>query len=346
MDKIAVSNSEVRYQLFTQTGDAMNLDAHLAEKDFWVCWTLKHLFSIPYLHEHLIFKGGTTLSKVHGYKKDSQGRRGLTLDRKAFGFDEDPEEASSRKKRDRLIEKMAEKCGSYISGELYDILQEQFSASLSDVTWELTVDTHDPDGQTLLFHYPTVFPASEYNLPVVKLEFGAKSDLWPTEESRIASYAAEHFPNMFEEPDCGVIALSAERTFWEKATILHQVAHWPEDKPLLPRYSRHYYDLAMLADSYFCKSALENLLLLNRVVEHKTVYFRCGWASYQTAKPGTFKIIPSDKTVAELKKDYTLMEPMIFENIPTFDDIMDTLAGLEARINASGNSNKSREPRI
>lgn len=333
MDKIALSKMEIRSQLFTQTGDAMDLAAHLAEKDFWVCWTLNHLFSIPYLHEHLIFKGGTTLSKVHGIINRFSEDIDLTMDRKAFGFDEDPEKASSRKKRDRLIEEMATKCGSYISGELYDILQEQFSASLSGVTWELTVDTHDPDGQTLLFHYPTVFPFFKYNLPVVKLEFGSKSDLWPTKESRVTSYAAEHFPKMFEEPDCRVIALSAERTFWEKATILHQVAHWPEDKPLLPRYSRHYYDLAMLANSDYSKTALEDLSLLDRVVEHKITYFRCGWASYQTATPGTFKIIPSDAIVAELKKDYAMMEPMIFGDIPTFDDIMNTLAALEKRIN-------------
>ena len=333
MDKIAISNLKVRSQLFTQTGDVMDLAAHLAEKDFWVCWTLKHLFSIPYLHEHLIFKGGTTLSKVHGIINRFSEDIDLTIDRKAFGFEEDPEKASSKKKRDRLIEKMAAKCGSYISGELYDILQEKFNAFLAGVTWGMTIDTDDPDGQTLLFYYPTVFPASEYNQPVVKLEFGSKSDLWPTEESRVVSYAAEHFSKMFEKPDCKVIALSAERTFWEKATILHQVAHWPEDKPLLPRYSRHYYDLAMLADSDFSKTALDDLTLLDRVVEHKIMYFRCGWASYHTAKPGTFKIIPSDKILSELKKDYTLMEPMIFGDIPAFDDIIDKLTSLEQRIN-------------
>ena len=333
MNKTAISNPKTRFQLFTQTGAAMDLPGHLTEKDFWVSWTLKHLFLIQDIREHLIFKGGTTLSKVHGIINRFSEDIDLTLDRKAFGFEENPEEASSRKQRDRLIENMATECGNYVSGELYDILQKQFAMSLSSLSWKLTTDTYDPDGQTLLFHYPTVFPASEYNLPVVKLEFGSKSDLWPTEKSRIVSYAAEHFPQMFEEPACKVIALCAERTFWEKATILHQVAHWPEEKPLLPRYSRHYYDLAMLADSDFSKTALDDLELLKRVVEHKIMYFRCGWASYQTAKPGSFKIIPSDKTLSELKKDYTLMEPMIFGDIPTFNDIMSTLESLEQRIN-------------
>jgi hypothetical protein len=333
MDKIAVSNPDVRFQLFTQTGEAMDLPAYLTEKDFWVCWTLKHLFSIKDIREHLIFKGGTTLSKVYGIINRFSEDIDLTLDRKVFGFEDNLEEASSNKQRDRLIKEMTEKCSTYVCGELHDILQKQFVTSLSDLSWKLTTDTKDPDEQTLLFYYPTVFLASEYNKPVVKLEFGSKSDLWPTEKSQVVSYAARHFSKMFKEPDCRVIALSAERTFWEKATILHQLAHWPEDKPLLPRYSRHYYDLAMLTNSDLSKTVLDDSKLLARVVQHKIMYFRCGWASYQTAKPGTFKIIPSDKTVSELKKDYTLMEPMIFGNIPTFNDIMNTLESLEQRIN-------------
>ena len=36
----------------------------VVEKDFWVCWTLKELFRLPAIGEHLIFKGGTSLSKV------------------------------------------------------------------------------------------------------------------------------------------------------------------------------------------------------------------------------------------------------------------------------------------
>lgn len=39
--------------------------AHLLEKDVWVVWCLNALFSSP-LGEHLVFKGGTSLSKVYG----------------------------------------------------------------------------------------------------------------------------------------------------------------------------------------------------------------------------------------------------------------------------------------
>lgn len=333
MDKTARSTPETRSQLFTQTGAAMDLAAHLAEKDFWVCWTLKRLFSIPDIREHLIFKGGTTLSKVHGIINRFSEDIDLTLDREAFGFNENPEEAPSRKKRDLIIAEMAERCGRYVRGELKNTLRKQFTLSLPEAEWDLVVDPDDSDGQTLFFHYPTVFRVAEYTPPTVKLEFGSKSDLWPTEESQVISYAAKHFSKMFEDPYCGVNALSAERTFWEKATILHQVAHWPANKPLLPRYSRHYYDLAMLADSKFRTVALEDVSLLNRVVTHKIMYFRCGWANYQTATPGTFKLVPPKSTITQLKKDYNRMSDMIFGEIPTFDNIMERLAALEHRIN-------------
>jgi Nucleotidyl transferase AbiEii toxin, Type IV TA system len=38
----------------------------IIEKDFWVSWLLALLFSQPELAPHLVFKGGTSLSKVFG----------------------------------------------------------------------------------------------------------------------------------------------------------------------------------------------------------------------------------------------------------------------------------------
>jgi predicted nucleotidyltransferase component of viral defense system len=38
----------------------------MVEKDFWVCWLLGLLFADSDLAPHLVFKGGTSLSKVYG----------------------------------------------------------------------------------------------------------------------------------------------------------------------------------------------------------------------------------------------------------------------------------------
>ena len=56
----------------------------------------------------------------------------------------------------------------------------------------------------------------------------------------IRPYAFDVVPEVFENPVCEVVAIAAERTFWEKATILHQEAHRKTQIP--QRYSRHYYD--------------------------------------------------------------------------------------------------------
>ena len=64
MDAFAQSSPENRRDGFVQTAAARRMDPIIVEKDFWVCWTLKELFRLPEIGEHLIFKGGTSLSKV------------------------------------------------------------------------------------------------------------------------------------------------------------------------------------------------------------------------------------------------------------------------------------------
>ncbi len=36
----------------------------IIEKDFWVCWILGRIFGAPAVGPHIVFKGGTSLSKV------------------------------------------------------------------------------------------------------------------------------------------------------------------------------------------------------------------------------------------------------------------------------------------
>ena len=71
---------------------------------------------------------------------------------------------------------------------------------------------------------------------------GARADHWPSETKTITPYVAEQFPQGFNDPSCEVKVLSAERTFWEKATILHAEFHRPAEKPMPERFSRHYCD--------------------------------------------------------------------------------------------------------
>ena len=100
--------------------------------------------------------------------------------------------------------------------------------------WRIAFDSDDPDGQSLRFYYPPGVSGllSSYIAPSVKLELGARSDHFPVESRTIRPYLADALPVVVSRPETTVRVLSAERTFWEKATILHAIAHRPLEKAL------------------------------------------------------------------------------------------------------------------
>jgi hypothetical protein len=102
----------------------------------------------------------------------------------------------------------------------------------------------------------------------------------------IRPYAAEDFPDFFEQSDTTVTVLSARRTFWEKATALHAEAHRPAESETPQYFSRHYYDLAMMLDSVEGKAATADLELMATVAKHKAdvLSLRLGQLRYGAAR--------------------------------------------------------------
>ena len=216
----------------------------------------------------------------------------------------------------------------YISDELFDLIQ----AALGKVI-QCAIDDSDP--YVINVNYPAAFP-DDYLRPEIRLEIGPLAAWLPHEDHVIRSYAAEAFPGIFQDAECKVRAIGAERTFWEKVTILHQEAHRPTGAPQPSRYSRHYYDLAMLAQTQFKDSALRNTPLLESVVAFKQKFYPRAWAMYEFAVPGTLKLVPTGHVLAVVENDYRAMANMIFGHKPAFTDIMLTLETLETEINALG----------
>lgn len=137
---------------------------------------------------------------------------------------------------------------------------------------------------------------------------------------------------MFERPSCSVKTILCERTFWEKATILHQIAFMDDEKKLPPRHSRHYYDLYMMVGTHNEKTALEDFELLADVAAFKSRFYRSPRARYDLAKPATLKLIPTENRRATLEEDYSRMREMIFGDVPEFHEVMHTLSDLESKI--------------
>jgi hypothetical protein len=126
--------------------------------------------------------------------------------------------------------------------------------------------------------------------PWLKIELGARSDDWPHSECPIQPYLAERFPQLMPEGPFPIRVLAAERTFWEKACLLHEETFRPADKPRKLRMARHYYDLWCLLRAGVGERALANTALFQRVAEHREIFFRCAWVDYSTHKPGTFRL--------------------------------------------------------
>jgi hypothetical protein len=225
-------------------------------------------------------------------------------------------------------------CQRYIKGEFLDRLRTRCQALLGPETeWSLEVDRHDPN--IVRFSYPQAAgQKAAYIAPQVVLELGTHAEFVPRGDFVIGSFAATEFPDVFDEAEVQVTSLLAKRTFWEKATILHAEFHRPADKPTPGRYSRHYYDVAMMAGGPVKAEAFADLALLAAVVKHKRIFYPSAWAQYALATPGTFRLAPAEERLAALRQDYRNMEVMIFGEPPRFEQIMGALVELEKELNS------------
>ena len=138
----------------------------------------------------------------------------------------------------------------------------------------------------------------------------------------------------FQGRHVAVHVLSIERTFREKATILHAQAHEPPGKATPPRYSRPYADLAALADHRVGAGALTRDDLRARVVAHKQIFFASAQASYGTAVPGSFRLLPPAERLQDLATDYRDMQEMYFGKPQPWTKIVARLQALETAINS------------
>lgn len=306
----------------TEAAAKRGISSVIIEKDFWVCFVLDKLFQSPY-GDYMTFKGGTSLSKVYKIIDRFSEDIDLTLGKdfiNSFG------NATSV-----APGKISKQCKKVIKERLLPDIQEMLNNYGTCVL--------DPnEDQTILFSYKSCLEqgAHDYILKNVKIELGARGQREPNSRQVITPYIAEILPQVFENgpPAITVTALSAERTFWEKATILHSIAHQPEERKLQPRMCRHYHDLyAISQHTNILDAALADIDLLNQVVLHKHDYFKEQWDWYPTAIRGSFKLVPPDHLLKDLSEDYQKTGAMFFDEPMAYEELIEGLQQLENRIN-------------
>ena len=348
MDNFIKLSPSQRSRFIQKTADDFGLPEHIIEKDFWVCWLLKRLFSLDEIAPNLTFKGGTSLSKVYGIIRRFSEDIDISIEKSFLGFygEKDPRQAQTKKQASKLIKGISQECKEFVQSILKNQLERSIDKWLGagdgrlngfvykmGKDWEILVDEEDNEGQTLLFYYPVAEQKSEYIRPAVKIELGARADHWPVEIKTMRSYIAEATPQGIAEKDVEIRVLSVERTFWEKATILHMYANYPESKKVPIRQSRHFYDFYCLLNSEAKEKALCSADLLTKVSDHKKLYFRAGRADYTNAKRGSLKIIPPDRVLRSMQEDYIKMKEMFFDDPPKWRDIVETLKAFEDEFN-------------
>ena len=330
LDFLQLSPDE-RKLYFEQAAARRGLSTVILEIDFWVCWMLGVLFDSR-LGGHLVFKGGTSLSKVFGAINRFSEDIDLSLSPEFLGL---PKAGESRNQADKWMKKAEAACTEAVRDAFTPELEKATKAVLGKKKGKWLEYLTDPltNSPVLLFHYPTTQPAGlEYLKRSVKLEFGSLTDQQPAGRHEVRPWIAEILATEFEDWHCEVVALEVERTFWEKATILHAEHHRPQEKQTPDRFSRHYADTAALANGVANK-AIADAALRERVVHWKSQFFGSQWARYDLAQPGTFRLVPPDHRVAGLKQDYEKMKDMYLSAPLPFDRIMAVLADMETQIN-------------
>lgn len=222
MKEIYLLDQSEREDFFRVAAETSKISFEIIEKDYWVVWTLERLFALEELKTHLTFKGGTSLSKAYRIIDRFSEDIDLSIERNFLGFGEtrDPEKQSSRNKQRKTLNDLSAACSAYVENKMLTDLNSAIVKKLGTTDgWKIEVDASD--SQTLNFEYPSVAPKNNYIHPFVKIEMGARSEHWPVSEHKIQSYVKEALKEKVHENDVVLRVLNAERTFWEKATILH-----------------------------------------------------------------------------------------------------------------------------
>jgi len=328
MREIARGPEGLRRELFRETARKMGIHDAIVEKDFWVCAILEVLFSSPEWKNKFVFKGGTSLSKAYGLIERFSEDIDLILDWRELGFlNDEPWKPESNTQKDRFVKDMNPVTASYLRESFVPSFQRELTDCLGPL---VQAENHD---NGVWIRYPGIFENPAI-LPWVVLEIGPLAGWTPQEKRTISSFVYKYYESKFKIPCASVTVVTAERTFWEKAPILHQEYHRPTDKQTPARYSRHFYDLAKMAGTPCADSALSHLDILADVVEFKERFYRAPWSNLANAKPGSFRLVPPEYRVPTLADDYEVMKAMFFHEEPPFSEILAALRALELRINA------------
>lgn len=326
-----VEKEDLLYLLNYFEGNSPQTGRHILEKDFWLCMILEYLFTQSPWSKQLSFKGGTSLSKcfnvIHRFSEDID----LILDWRVLGYDLlAPWAERSKSQQLKLNKEIGIKTDAY--------LREEFAPKLAQAMNQITtiphrVEVEEESIQTVTVTYEPLAKGHGYVVPTVRLEIGPLA-AWTPCETVFITPDAEKMLDEDLQKKIPITTVRPDRTFWEKASILHDEANRPEASSMPARYSRHYYDLFCLSRSPYKAQAFQNVYLLEKVMAFKAKFYPRGWANYQDATLGRIRLVPDAYRFEAIRQDYELMQSEMFTSVtpPSFEDVMEGIAQLEEEI--------------
>ena len=144
MDRWYNIPKETKVNAYTQIGEATGMAAHAVEKDWWVVQTLAIIFEME-IGKHLVFKGGTSLSKAWGLIERFSEDIDLAVDRSFFGF----EEQLSKSQRTKLRKTTCQYIENTFSLKTFASLVDVQYSEGSFAQLPITIPTVNPE-RTLL----------------------------------------------------------------------------------------------------------------------------------------------------------------------------------------------------
>ena len=313
-------NKKDKLQIIKQVAEQQNLQYFAVEKDWWVTQTLNIIFQLDF-SKHLLFKGGTSLSKAWHLISRFSEDIDLALNREFLGFDTGLISKTQ-------VKKLRKKSFEFVTNVFSPALQKGFEEKgFKNLTFEFeNLGDGDQDPVSILIYYPAVTEHSKYVLPRVKVELGSRSLKAPFTDCEIVSFVGEQFPNLtFADKPFAIPCVNPEGTLLEKMFLLHEEFQKPQDKIRVNRLSRHLYDISKIYNSKHSNKAY-NKKLIASIIEHRARFNAMRGIDYNTLYPPNLNPMPPDALVKAWEADYKTMQTnMIPDESPNFDKLLNTV---------------------
>ena len=313
--------------VLTQAANKTGLPVQAVEKDLWVTVVLQMVFTLP-IADHLVFKGGTSLSKVWNVIRRFSEDIDLAIDPSIWGF-----EGDLTKKQIKRLRK---------SSSIF--VRDELCLSLQNIVTEIGMEKWlqveaGPDGEgdgtypeprVIHIRYKSLFDKDlPYLHSEVKLEVGARSLLEPTAEAMVTSVLENVLPINTTVKQVIIPTALAEKTFLEKAFLLHELFSSQSPKEA-NRKSRHLYDLAQMMSTDIAARAIVNDELWNAIHHHRELFTSINGVDYTPDIRKRIRLLPPDDVIDDWRSDYKDMQSsMIYGEKPTFEELMRKMEELE-----------------